>query len=106
VIRHGTSTVKRADTALSNSGNFSFRRSLREAMGRLTPHALAFYEYVTPRTFAVAYFAIVIALLGVTLPILGVRNGTTKVSTKMLPGKSAPSFPPWSKPKSSGCTLH
>jgi hypothetical protein len=67
-----------ADAAKPNFGNFSFRRSLREAMGRLTPHALAFYEYVTPRTFAVAYFAIVIALLGVTLPILGVRKWNDK----------------------------
>jgi hypothetical protein len=49
-------------------------RYLYKIMVRSAANALAFYEYVTPRTFILAYLGIAIFLLGVTLPILGVSK--------------------------------
>jgi hypothetical protein len=40
----------------------------------LTHRAITFYEYVTPKSFAITYFALVVLLLGTTLPILGVKT--------------------------------
>jgi hypothetical protein len=44
----------------------------------LTHRAITFYEYVTPKSFAIIYFALVVLLLGTTLPILGVTTWNAK----------------------------